>query len=91
MTKKFIIGLDIGTSSIKGIMIASDSSERFTGRVPFTYTTNPDGKVEIPAEDYLESCFELLREFSSKLPENSPSGVLSFCPLSILPTSSPFA
>ena len=44
MAEKFIIGLDIGTSSIKGIMIASDSSERFTGRVPFTYTTNPDGK-----------------------------------------------
>ena len=77
MTKKFIIGLDIGTSSIKGIMIASDSSERFTGRVPFTYTTNPDGKVEIPAEDYLESCFELLREFSSKLPENAEIAAVS--------------
>ncbi len=77
MTKKFIIGLDIGTSSIKGIMIDSDSSERYTGRVPFTYTTSPEGKVEITAEAYLESCYKLLREFGSKLPENAEIAAIS--------------
>ncbi len=77
MAKKFIIGLDIGTSSIKGIMSASDGSERFTGRVPFTYTTRPDGSVEIPAEDYLKACFSLIREFSEKLPEGAEIAALS--------------
>lgn len=66
--KKFIIGLDIGTSSIKGILIASDGSEQHTGRVPFTYTCPTNGGVEIPAEDYLKACFTLLRELSGKLP-----------------------
>ena len=66
--KKFIIGLDIGTSSVKGILIAADGSERYTGRVPFTYTCPANGGVEIPAEDYLKACFTLLRELSGKLP-----------------------
>jgi len=77
MAKKFIIGLDIGTSSIKGTMTASDGSERFTGRVPFTYTTRDDGSVEIPADDYLDACFALLREFGEKLPEGGEIAALS--------------
>lgn len=71
ITKKFIIGLDIGTSSIKGILIASDGSERYTGRVPFTYSCSPDGDVEISADAYLNACFALLRELSGKLPEGA--------------------
>lgn len=71
MAEKFIIGLDIGTSSIKGIMISTDGSERYTGRVPFTYTTRNDGSVEIPADVYLGSCYELLRNFGEKLAEDA--------------------
>ncbi len=77
MAKKFIIGLDIGTSSIKGIMVAVDGSQRFTGRVPFIYTTRPDGSVEISAEDYLNACFMLLRQFSEQLPEGSEIAAVS--------------
>ncbi|MBE6568992.1 MAG: hypothetical protein E7658_02080 [Ruminococcaceae bacterium] len=66
--KNFIIGLDIGTSSVKGILIAADGSERYTGRMPFTYTCPGNGGVEIPAEDYLKACFALLGELASKLP-----------------------
>ncbi len=75
--KKYIIGLDIGTSSIKGTLIAADGSERFTGRVPFTYTCHDDGSVEIPASDYLDACFSLLRELSAKLPENGELAAVS--------------
>ncbi len=71
MAEKFIIGLDIGTSSVKGIMVSTDGSERYTGRVPFTYTTRPDGSVEIPADAYLNSCYALLREFGEKLPKGA--------------------
>ncbi|MBQ7923108.1 MAG: FGGY-family carbohydrate kinase [Clostridia bacterium] len=66
--KKFIIGLDIGTSSIKGILVASDGSERYTARVPFVYTCPENGGVEIPAEKYLEACFTLLKELSARFP-----------------------
>jgi len=71
MAEKFIIGLDIGTSSIKGIMISTDGSERYTGRAPFTYTTRADGSVEIPADTYLNSCYALFREFGEKLPKGA--------------------
>lgn len=71
MAKKFIIGLDIGTSSIKGTMTTPDSSESYTGRVPFEYICSDEGNVEISAEDYIEACFTLLRDFGAKLPEGA--------------------
>ena len=77
MNKKFIIGLDIGTSSIKGIMVSIDGSERYTGRVPFQYITRSDGSVESSAGDYLESCYTLLREFGSKLPNGAEIAAIS--------------
>ncbi|MBR5453210.1 MAG: FGGY-family carbohydrate kinase [Clostridia bacterium] len=77
MAEKFIIGLDIGTSSIKGVMVSTDGKERYTGRVPFTYTTRPDGSVEIPADKYLDSCYTLLREFGGKLPADAEIIALS--------------
>jgi len=77
MAEKFIIGLDIGTSSIKGVMVSADGKERYTGRVPFTYTTRDDGSVEIPADKYLDCCYRLLREFGEKLPEGAEIVALS--------------
>ena len=77
MDKKFIIGLDIGTSSIKGTLVAPDGSERYTGRSPFTYTTDENGRVDIPAKDYLDSCYSLLRELGKKLPEGGEIVALS--------------
>ncbi len=71
MSKKFIIGLDIGTSSIKGTMVSPDGSERYTGRVPFRYTKTADGGVEISANAYVNACYELLRKFGKELPEGA--------------------
>ncbi len=66
---KYIMGLDLGTSSIKGVLLRADGTgEAEYGRSPFRYNTTPDGRVEINAEDYLASCFKLMRELSSKLP-----------------------
>ncbi|MBR6559503.1 MAG: FGGY-family carbohydrate kinase [Clostridia bacterium] len=77
MAEKFIIGLDIGTSSIKGVMISTDGKERYTGRVPFVYTTRDDGSVEIPADEYLTACYKLFREFGNKLPDGAEIIALS--------------
>jgi len=76
-SKKYIIGLDIGTSSIKGVLIAADGSDRYTGRVPFVYTNRPDGSVEISAEAYSDACFALLRDLSGKLPEDAELAAVS--------------
>ena len=68
--KNYLIGLDIGTSSIKGVLIAADGSERFTGRQEFVYD-RADGRVEIPADRYIDACFALLRQLSALLPADA--------------------
>ncbi len=66
---KYIMGLDLGTSSIKGVLLRADGKgEAEYGRSPFRYTVTDDGRVEISAEDYLESCFDLMRTLSAKIP-----------------------
>ncbi len=77
MAKQFIMGLDIGTSSVKGILVSADGSERFTGRVPFTYTTRPDGSVEISSDDYLTACYSLLRRLAEQLPAGAEIAAVS--------------
>lgn len=77
MNKTFIIGLDIGTSSIKGILVSANGDEKYTGRVPFEYTTRDDGSVEISAYDYLASCYKLLRNLSAKLPNGARIAAIS--------------
>lgn len=77
MLKKFIIGLDIGTSSVKGILISSDGSERYTERVGFNYTFSASGSVEISADGYLNSCYTLLHKLSDKLPRGAEISALS--------------
>lgn len=77
MAKQFLIGLDIGTSSIKGILTSFDGKEHYTGRVPFTYTTRSDGSVEISADTYLDACFTLLRRLGDQLPEGAELAAVS--------------
>lgn len=72
---KDIIGLDIGTSSIKGIRIGEDGSIRIAGREKFSYRTNKSGQVEIEAREYINTCCRLLRRLSA-----APGGsVLAVC------------
>lgn len=65
----YLIGLDIGTSSIKGVLLPADrASDGVTGRQPFTYTTRPGGVIEIAAADYLAACCALLRQLAAAIP-----------------------
>lgn len=66
----YIIGLDIGTSSVKGVLVAEDGTEKTTGKAEFVYTYREDGGIEIDAEAYLDACFSLLRRLASALPEH---------------------
>lgn len=74
---KYIMGLDIGTSSIKGILMSADGKDRYTGREPFTYTCREDGSVEISAEDYLKACYACLKELASKVPADGELAAVS--------------
>ena len=70
MALNYIIGLDIGTSSVKGVLVAEDGTEKTTGKAEFVYTYREDGGIEIDTEAYLDACFSLLRRLASALPEH---------------------
>lgn len=62
---KDIIGLDIGTSSVKGIRISANGEKRTTGKEAFVYRRGEAGQVEIAAEQYLAACCRLLRRLAA--------------------------
>ena len=62
---EYIIGLDIGTSSVKGVLVTVDGKIRQTAREAFSYTRLENGGVEISAEDYLNACMKAIRTLAS--------------------------
>ncbi len=66
---KYLIGLDIGTSSVKGVLVSEDGTEWKTDKAEFTYTYRENGGVEIDAEDYMTACSSLLRRLAKAVPE----------------------
>lgn len=62
---KDIIGLDIGTSSIKGIRISENGEKRGSGKETFAYRRGKDGQIEIDAETYITACCRLLRRLAA--------------------------
>ena len=76
--KKYRIGLDIGTSSVKGVLIADgDDDITASARSSFVYDTDNTGKVEISAYNYLSACYEALKELYSKTPNDGK--IISVC------------
>lgn len=69
MDLKYLIGLDIGTSSVKGVLVSEDGTEWKTDKAEFTYTYRENGGVEIDAEDYMTACSSLLRRLAKAVPE----------------------
>ncbi len=72
---EYVIGLDIGTSSVKGVRLSADGKVTKTTHKTFTYTVRPDGSVEIPAGDYLAVCLAAIRA----LAEDADGPVLGVC------------
>jgi len=60
----YLIGLDIGTSSVKGVLMAEDGSVQKTAHKSFTYTKTAEGGVEIDAEMFVQVCFSAIRELA---------------------------
>ncbi|MBE6542167.1 MAG: hypothetical protein E7672_06950 [Ruminococcaceae bacterium] len=69
--KTYLIGLDIGTSSVKGVLVSSDGKEHFTARSEFKYTYRGDGTVEISTEKYIKACYSLFKDLMQNLPAGS--------------------
>ena len=71
------IGLDIGTSAVKGLLLSADGTTVATASGEYSYYNQGSGKLLKPA-DFLDSCFGVIAELASHLPSD---GVLAgICP-----------
>ena len=61
---KYLIGLDIGTSSIKGVLATTEGEIVKTARGGFTYSTPADNAVEIEAADFASVCLGTIKELA---------------------------
>ena len=62
---KYLIGLDIGTSAVKGVLMTEDGIVSHTASSPFVYTQLENGGVEIEAEKFTESCFSAIKTLAN--------------------------
>lgn len=58
---KYLIGLDIGTSSVKGVLMTPEGDTVHTAKEVFVYRRLENGGVEIDAKDYLTACLQAIR------------------------------
>ena len=59
-----LIGMDMGTSSVKAILMTEEGKVLKVARGAFDYTTTDDGVVEIAAEAYAKVCIDVIKELS---------------------------
>lgn len=71
----YLIGIDIGTSSVKGVLMTTAGQVVHSARVSFDYTHLDNGGVEIDAKEYLSSCFTALKELSEAATDGKIKGV----------------
>lgn len=64
---KYLMGLDIGTTNIKGVLTSIDGKKLYEDKAPFYYEETSDGKVEIEAEAYIEICAGVIKKLADKL------------------------
>lgn len=65
----FLIGLDLGTSAIKGVLIAVDGRILAQARRETALLRPTPGRVEFSSEDYYERVCDVLRELATGAPD----------------------
>ena len=71
----YLIGLDIGTSSVKGVLMTTEGVTVRTVKELFAYCELPNGRVEIDAEDYLVACYRALESLAGEVKGETIKGV----------------
>ena len=72
---KYLIGLDIGTSSVKGVLMTADGKVVKKAHEGFDYVTGAGNVVEIPANRFLNSCLKAIKTLS----EASDGEIAAIC------------
>ena len=73
---KYLLGLDIGTSSVKGVLTSVDGEILKTVREPFLYQSSSENIVEISAESFLDVCMSAIKKLTASAQNGS---ILALC------------
>ncbi len=73
---RYLIGLDIGTSSIKGVLMSVDGKIKKEAHASFTYET-AGAIVEIPAERFIASCVSAIKTLADAASDGEICGLCS--------------
>lgn len=70
----YFIGLDIGTSSVKGVLQTGEGVTAATVRTPFTYEKDGD-RTQLNPAVYLDACYTAIRTLAEKAADGEILGV----------------
>ena len=71
----YVIGLDIGTSSVKGVLTTEDGTVVRTAKGSFSYIQTNDGIVELLPKSYLQVCYQTIRQLACCVGDGVIQGV----------------
>lgn len=74
----YLIGLDIGTSAVKGVLLSEDGKVLNTVNGQFTYTDR-DGARLMDPEAFCDTCFNVIKELASQKGDGRIAGICSCC------------
>ncbi len=72
---KYLIGLDIGTSAVKGVLLTEKGKLVNTVNGPFTYTADKSARLLDP-EEFIDTCFGVIRDLA-KSADGEIAGICS--------------
>ena len=71
----YLIGLDIGTSSVKGVLMTAEGQVVKSSRGAFTYKQVGTTGCELVAEEYLAVCLSTIKELANAATDGEVKGV----------------
>jgi len=76
MVKKYFIGLDLGTSGVKGALLSSDGQVKKTVTAAFSYYNDGNAKLLSP-ESFIDSCFKAIKELALSADDGRVAAICS--------------
>ena len=73
----WLIGLDVGTSSVKGILVSREGEQRARGKRETRFIKPQPGWFEVDPEEHYRSVCDLIRELGSAVPAGDPVRAVS--------------
>ncbi|MBQ4526971.1 MAG: hypothetical protein II998_02755 [Clostridia bacterium] len=74
---EYLVGLDVGTSSVKGVLMATDGTVKECKTKKHNYFETDSFKT-LDADEFCDNCFEILKELGSKLSHGDR--IVALCP-----------